>query len=215
VTSAIVTALEDGIGIVVLVNSDSRDTPILDIILKVAEKAFGSAYTSSSPPADQSNIPHRSTLPRQTGLRAGTDSAGLDLAGSYYNPGYGTLVLCNVHSTSPSCESVLDDFHALDNSLSPNTIDLFAYWRTVLTTHVQFTHTMASQYLISTGTIYPEGYGKNFTAFSTLAPATIAQFFVENERVVGFGFNETTDSDVPHSSQSVEETSQVWFVKQA
>jgi hypothetical protein len=217
VTSAIVAALEDGIGIVVLVNGDAKDTPILDIILKVSEKAFGSADTSSSPPANQPTNSRHSTLPRHTtDLMA--DSAGapsLDLAGTYYNPGYGALVLCSVHSTSPSCESVLNDFRTLNNSFSPNTTDLFAYWRTVLTTHVQFTHRYASQYLVSIGTIYPEGYGRNSTPFSTLAPATIAEFTEESGRVVGFGFNETADSDVAHSGQSVEETSQVWFVKEA
>jgi hypothetical protein len=68
---------------------------------------------------------------------------------------------------------------------------------------------------VSIGTIYPEGYGRNSTPFSTLAPATIAEFTEESGRVVGFGFNETADSDVAHSGQSVEETSQVWFVKEA
>jgi hypothetical protein len=218
VTSAVVAALEDGIGIVVLVNADAKDEPIIDIILKVAEKAFGSANTSSSPPATQTTFPRRSTQPRHTGLTAQGDSTGtssLDLSGTYYNPGYGEIVFCSVHSTSPSCESVLDDFRAVNKSLSPNSTDLFAYWRTVWATHVQLTHRNATQYVISTGTVYPDGYGRNSTPFSTLSPATIGQFVVENERVVGFGFNETDDSDVTHNGQSVEDTSQVWFVKEA
>jgi hypothetical protein len=82
-------------------------------------------------------------------------------------------------------------------------------------THVQFTHTNAGQYLVSIGTIYPEGFGRNSTPFSTLVPVTIGQFVVENERVVGFGFNETGDSDVTLNGQSVEDTSQIWFVKEA
>jgi hypothetical protein len=189
VTSAIIAALDDGIGIIALTSADAKEISIKNIILKATEKAFAS---------DGARTP-----------------SYLDLAGTYHNTGYGALVLCNVHSTSPSCESVLDDFRALNNSISPNSIDLFAYWRTVWTTHVQFTHTNATRYLISTGTIYPEGYGKNSTPFSTLSSFTAAQFVVENERVVGFGFNETNDSDVTHSGQSLEETSQVWFVKQA
>jgi hypothetical protein len=189
VTSAIIAALDDGIGIIALASADAKEISIKNIILKALEKAF----TSDS---------------------AGTPSY-LDLAGTYNNPGYGALVLCNVHSTSPSCESVLDDFRAVNKSLSPSSTDLFAHWRTVWTTHVQFTYTNASHYLISTGTIYPEGYGRNSTPFSTLSPFTTAQFVVENERVVGFGFNETGDSDVTLGGQSVEETFQVWFVKEA
>jgi hypothetical protein len=191
VTSVIVAALEDGIGIIALTNADAKEISLKNIIIKAAEKAFSS---------ESAGMP-----------------SSLDLAGTYYNTGYGTLVLCNMRSTSPSCESVLDDFRAVDKSLSPNSTDLFASWNTVWSTHVRFTHTNASQYLISIGTIYSEGYGQNSTPFSTLAPATSAQFVVENERIVGFGFNETGDPDESDLTQagSVEETSQVWFVKQA
>jgi hypothetical protein len=218
VTSSIVGALEDDIGIVVLVNANSQDEPVLEIIIEVIEKAFGSANTSSFPPDNQPTISHRSTLSRRSGVMSRAESAGttyLDLAGTYYNPGYGAIVLCNVHSTSPSCERVLDDFRAVDSSLSSNSTALYVPWRTVWSTHAQFTLINADQYLLSIGTIYPEGYGKNSTPFSTLLPATLVQFVVENGRVAGFGFDDTTDSDVTHSDQSVEETSQVWFDKEA
>jgi hypothetical protein len=217
VTSAVVGALEDDIGVVVLVNADAKDIPVLEIILEVLGKAFGSADTSSSPPVSQPTISHRSTLSRRTGATARAEGAGmssLDLAGTYHNPGYGALVLCDMHSTSPSCESVLDDFRAINKPLSLNTTDLYVSWRTMWATHAHFIHTNADQYLLSIGSIYPEGYGRNSTPFSTLAPATIIQFVVENGRVVGFGFNETADSDVTYSGQSVEDTSQVWFVKE-
>ena len=219
VSSLIVAAPEDGIGIVLLVNADSKSTAILDILSKATEIAFGSANSSSSPPANQSapSVVSRSILPRHAGVAARGDSSGtlpyLDVAGRYYSAGYGTLELCNVNSSSPSCESVLDDFRAVNKSLSPT--DLFASWDSPYITHAQLTYTNApGQYLISLGTIYPEGYGKNSTPFSTLAPATIAQFEVENESVVGFGFNDTDESDLTHAG-SVEETSQVWFVKQS
>jgi len=90
VTSGIVAALEDGFGIVVLVNADAKDKPISDIGLKIAEKAFGSADTSSSPPANQSTISRCSTLPRHAGVVAQADNARAsypDLAGTYYSAG--------------------------------------------------------------------------------------------------------------------------------
>ena len=225
-TSLIVAALEDGVGVVVLVNADSKDEPALDIILKAAEIAFGSANSSSSPPpatptATPPGIPStipRSTLPRDAGVAARADSPGtppsLDLAGTYYSTGYGAIVLCNVQSSGPSCESVLDDFRALNKSLSSDSADLFASYDSPWTSHVQLTYEDANQYLMYLGTVYPEGYGKNTTPFSTLSPATIVQFVVENEEVVGFGLNDTADSDLTHGG-SVEETSQVWFAKQA
>jgi hypothetical protein len=217
VSTVVVAALEDGIGIVVLVNADAKALSLEKIIVGVAEKVFGAGNPSDFSPADDS-ITSRSILPRDSGVTARADSAGtppyLDLAGTYHSTGYGTIVLCSVDSSSPSCRSVLEDFRAVNESISPNSTDLFASFNTVWTKHAHFTHTNASKYLISLGTIYPEGYGKNSTPFSTLDPATTAQFVVENGKIVGFGFNDSDTSDLTHGG-SVEETSQVWFVKEA
>jgi hypothetical protein len=221
VSTAIGAALEDGIGIIVLTNADSKAEPISDIILKAAEKAFGSGNSSSSSPANHSTtVIRRSNLPvpRHAGVTARVDdgSPHVDLTGTYYNAGYGTGVFCSVHSSSPSCESVLDAFRSIDPSLSPNSTspDLFASWVTLLSTHVRFTYTNDSQYLISIGSIYPQGYGKNSTPFSTLDPAAMAEFVVENEKVVGFGWNNIGDDGDVKQSGSVEEISEVWFVKE-
>jgi hypothetical protein len=101
-------------------------------------------------------------------------------------------------------------------SRSPSA-DLFASWVTPFSTHIRFTYTNNSDYLISAGSIYPQGYGKNTTAFSTLVPVATAEFVVKNGKAVGFGWNNIIDdaaSGVKRSG-SVEETSEVWFVKQA
>jgi hypothetical protein len=222
VSTIIGAALEDGIGIIVLTNADSKAEPISNIILKAAEKAFGSGNSSSSSPANHSTtVIRRSNLPvpRHAGVTARVDDGPphVDMTGTYYNAGYGTVVFCNVHSSSPSCESVLDVFRSIDPSLSPNSTstDLFASWVTLLSTHVRFTYTNDSQYLISIGSIYPQGYGKNCTPFSTLDPAVIAEFVVENEKVVGFGWNDIGEDDgVVKRVGSVQESSDVWFVKE-
>jgi hypothetical protein len=140
------------------------------------------------------------------------DGPHVELTGTYYNAGYGTGVLCSVHSSSPSCESVLDAFRSIDPSLSSST-DLFASWVTLLSTHLRFTYANDSKYLVSAGSVYPQGYGKNTTPFSTLAPIATAEFMVENEKVVGFGWNITGDDGDVKQSGSVEETSEVWFLK--
>ena len=219
-STTIAVAREDGIAIVILANTDSADTPIGDILLAAATKAFG---LSSSSPANQSSVSRRSQPPPAAAVmaRADTDGAGASpsdvdmLTGTYYNAGYGTRVLCSVRSTSSPCKKVLAAFYAIDPSLSPNSTsaDLFASWVTLLSTHVRFTYTNASQYLLSIGSIYPEGYGKNTTPFSTLAPAATVEFVVEEEKVVGFGWYGIGDH--VKRAGSVEETSDVWFVKQA
>jgi hypothetical protein len=142
----------------------------------------------------------------------------VDLTGTNNNAGYGTGVLCSVHSTSPSCKSVLDAFRSIDpSSLSPKSTstDLFASWVMLFSTHIRFTHTNDSNYLISAGSIYPQGYGKNTTAFSTLFPVATAEFVVQNGKAVGLGWNNIIDDGGVKRSGSVEETSEVWFVKQA
>ena len=216
-STIVVAAVEDGIGIVVLVNADAKALSLEKIILVVAEKVFGAGNPSNLSPADDS-ITSRSILPRDSGVTTRADSAGtppnLDLAGTYHSTGYGTVVLCSVRSSSPSCRSVLDDFRSVNGSISPNSTDLFASFNTLWSKHAHLTHTNASKYLISLGTIYPEGYGKNSTPFSTLAPATTVQFVLENGKIVGFGFNDSDTSGLTHGG-SVEETSQVWFVNEA
>ena len=218
-STVIAAALEDGIGIVVLANADTKGSSLERIILGVADKVFGAGNSSNFTPANDS-ITSRSILPRDSDSSVTTraDSAGtlpsLDLAGTYHSTGYGTVDLCSVNSSSPSCQSVLDDFRAVNGSISPNSTDLFASFDTVWSSHIHLTHADASRYLISLGTIYPEGYGKNTTPFSTLEPISTAEFVVENGKVVGFGFNDSDTSDLTRGT-SVEETSQVWYDKEA
>ena len=218
-TTYIAAALEDRIGIIVLANADSKEAAMYDIADAAGAIAYGYG-DSSSPQTNQSTVSRRSNLPRQAGLTARGYDGGAPappdvdlLTGTYYNAGYGTGELCSVRSSSPSCKSVLDAFHAIDPSLSPNSPDLFASWITLLSTHVRFAYTNGSQYLIYIGSIYPQGYGKNITPFSTLDSGATAEFVEEHGKVVGFGWNDISD-DVKRAG-SVEETSDVWFVKQA
>ena len=220
-STIVAAALEDGIGMVALTNADTKEDAILDIVLKASEQLFGSLNSSSPstpPPATAVTRRSSSLSSRRAGVtvtpRGGDD---VDLTGTYYNAGYGTGVLCSVHSSSPACKSVLDAFHSIDLSLSPNSTstDLFASWATLFSTHIRFAHTNDCQYLIYAGSIYPQGYGENTTAFSTLVPIATAKFVVENEKVVGFGWDNIGDDGDVKQSGSIEETSEVWFVKQA
>ena len=204
---------------VALTNADSKGDAVVNIILKAAEKALGSRNSSSpSTPPPATTVTRRSNLllPRHAGVTPRADDH-VDLTGTYCNAGYGTGVLCSVHSSSPSCQSVLDTFRSIDPSLSPKSTstDLFASWVTLFSTHIRFTPTNNSHYVISAGSIYPKGYGKNTTAFSTLVPVATAEFVIKNGKAVGFGWNNIFDDGGVKRSGSVEETSEVWFVKQA
>jgi hypothetical protein len=216
VSTFIAAAPEDGIGLIVLTNADSKEDAIANTIAtQVAEKALGSENSSPAAVTRRSHQP----APRHVGVtltaRGDDGPPHVDLTGTYYNAGYGTAELCCVHSTSPSCESVLGAFRSIDPSLSTST-DLFASWVTLFSTHLRVTYTNDSQYLVSIGSIYPQGYGKNSTPFSTLYPVATAEFVVEYEKVVGFGWNNIGDEDEDdvNPAGSVQETSEVWFVKE-
>jgi hypothetical protein len=205
VSTDITIALSDGIGVIALANADDKNSLLEEIILAVGRKAFNDPPSSDSPSDEQ---------PTASPTRGNITSAlsPLGLEGRYFNAGYGLSVLCSVLSSSPSCQSVLADFRSVDESLSSNSTDLFASWNGVWATHIRFTHTNDSQYLVSIGTIYPHGYGKNTTSFSTLVPGASAEFVVENKTVVGFG---VSGLDGIQREGPVEEASDVWFVKVA
>ena len=223
-STVIAAALSDGIAVIGLANASLKQSYIYDIIIGAAQKAFGlaaSPSSSSSPSsASSSSLANQPTASRRrirdlpAEVAARTDGAASpsypDFAGIYYNPGYGTAELCNVASTSPSCQSVLNDFHSVDKSLSANSTDLFSSWDTPISSNIRFAAN-GTEYAVSVGFIYPEGYGKNSTPFSTVEAAAIARFVVENENVIGFGVYFSVDVD---EAGSVEETSDVWFVKQ-
>ncbi|KAI0296716.1 beta-lactamase/transpeptidase-like protein [Russula brevipes] len=209
VSTLITVALSNGLGIVALANADDKGDALTNITLAIGEKALSIA--SSSPAANQS-IASRTQHKRRADVTTRADNItgppALDLAGTYFNAGYGTAVLCSMRSSTPSCQNVLRDFESIDKSLSPNSPDLFVSWNSPVLSHFRFTHTNGTQYVMSVGTIYPGGYGKNSTPFSTLAPVASATFVVESEKVVGFSIS------IGALVGPVEETSDIWFVKQ-
>lgn len=216
VSAVTVAALEDGLAVVLLANADAKQPSMIDIALLVAEKAFslGTGIPSSSPSANTSTLKRTTNNPRRHARADGTAAPlyDVDLAGTYYNSGYGTAVLCGVYSSSLSCQSILDAFRSVDKSLSANSTDLFVSWKTTWSSYLRFTHTTGSQYTVYTGLIFPEGYGRNSTPFLTQTTIGLATFVMENKSVVGFGI---TGISGVNRSGPVEEASDVWFVKQA
>lgn len=199
-----------------LVNADNKADPIEEIVLGLTKLVLGLG-NAVTPPAKKSVTSRRSILPRQAsaGVTARRDGTGVpsysDPAGTYYSPGYGTLVLCSARSSSPACKTIQNSVRAINGSLLLDSPDLFTDWEAVWYKHGYFSYTNGSNYELDIGTIYPQGYGKNSTPFATLGNYTTVEFVVENGMVVGFGFN-VSDSVFPvKPGASVKEASQVWF----
>ena len=103
VSAVITAALSDGVGIIALANADAKQPALTNITLTIGAKLLGLLGSSSSPLADQT-IVSRTQHQRRADVAARADSttglSSLDLAGTYYNAGYGTGVLCSVRSSS-------------------------------------------------------------------------------------------------------------------
>ncbi|KAI0271640.1 beta-lactamase/transpeptidase-like protein [Gloeopeniophorella convolvens] len=211
VSALITAALSDGVGIVVLANADEKDQPLTNISFMIARRAFGIA----EPPPSKSHASRAPGQSQPTGEEfqsrptPADTSSQVDLRGTYHNIGYGTSELCSVNSTSNHCRAVLDNFRSFDEALTQHTPDLFAAWDTIMTTHARFTPINGGHEILI-GSIYPKGYGKDTSPFTTLRPVAFAEFVVEGERVIGFGIRGITDA----RTGGIEEAADVWFVKQ-
>jgi len=218
-SSGFVAAPSDNVGVIAFANSDLKQEPVSDIVGKVAQQAFGgSSLPSFRPPGPtRRSFNDALELPRHAELKARTNDKppDVDMTGFYQNPGYGKIELCSVRSTSSVCCEVMDTFRTIDKSLTKdcNSTDLFAAWDTLLSTHMRFQRRKDCVYTVTTGSIYPKGYGKNTTAFSTLAPYATAEFVMKKKKPCGFGFNILADDDGSKRVGSVEDSSDVWFAK--
>jgi len=141
--------------------------------------------------------------------------AYVDLSGTYYNEGHGTLELCSGSSTTDACRRVLHDFRRVVNE-TPSTDDphaLFVSWPSVFTDHARFSpiKVVTGRYRLDVGTLYPVGYGKDVTPFAHWVLRLIADFVVVDGEVKGFGFSYLRKKR--GHDWSVEKDSEVWFTK--
>jgi len=210
VSSLTVIALSSGVGVIALANADAKQDALTNITLAIGKKAL----RIPAPPTKRTVSPPQHK--RRADATARTDHqvrdvSSFDLTGTYLNDGYGPCGMCGPRSSSPSCKKVLGEFQSVDKSLTPNTTDLFISWDAVLFSHIRLTNKNGTLFSTTAGTIYPAGYGKNSTPFSTLAPTPLMiDFVVEKEKVVGFGILHSADQQ-----GSVAQSSDVWYVKQA
>jgi len=152
---------------------------------------------------------------RVVATRRRSRAAPVDLSGTYYNEGHGTLELCSGSSTSDACQSVLHDFRRVVSE-TPSTDDphaLFVSWPSVFANHARFTpiKIAAGRYLLHVGTLYPVGYGRDVTPFAHWILRLVADFVVVDGEVKGFGFSYLGKKR--GDDWSVERDSEVWFSK--
>jgi len=236
---------EDGLGIVVLANADEKAKANEAIIYRVVEDVLGLKRVDRGVRADASGkAVFEDELVVSSEDQQGSDSTvaldplPIDLdafSGTYTNPGYGALILCSTQSTSHHCLSVLSSFAPF---ISPTpfpspipvpapapqtTPELYAAWPRIWSTHVRLSHTAGTDFGLQFTALFPEGYGKNRTAFETSETGESegrAVFVLEGEgekvRVLGFGMEidaEAVEARKRAGARDVKEWTDAWFEK--
>jgi hypothetical protein len=144
-------------------------------------------------------------------------------AGTYVNPGYGTLVVCSSTHPAPDCKPILSDFASLraNNSAIPST-EMYGYFprQKVWATQVRFDAVGNATFAFTGTTIFPAGYGANTSAFEMVGsmPGAQAEFMLgPGGRVAGLGLFalEGQPFAFEQGAGTVKDRAEVWFDKTA
>ncbi|KAJ3002538.1 hypothetical protein NUW54_g4980 [Trametes sanguinea] len=156
------------IGVVILINADEKADHAMKILKRAIDDVLQLPSASDiSEPAEPELIEGLPTEADEGAQAIKPPSLDLeDYAGTYFDPGYGAIVLCSPKSTSHHCATVLNDFASL-SPLDDATPHLYAAYRTLWSSHIRLRHHSGDRFNITASEIFPQGYGKNTSAFET------------------------------------------------
>ena len=222
----------DGLGIVVLINTDEKaddatkvTNRVIDTVLGLSGKddlsseRYGFLVYKS---VDDNNQIGFSSVKHLREPRNGTaiPHKMAKYAGIYHNPGYGSITLCDVSNSlnSSYCAKVIADFAAVDSQFPDERPRLLASWSRLWSSHVRIV--LADQEgkkcRVEPTTLFPEGYGKDQTPFETFESSESvppAEFVLENGRVVGVGVFGFPGDLTGRRPKTVQGQAEVWFDK--
>ncbi|KAI9567885.1 beta-lactamase/transpeptidase-like protein [Boletus coccyginus] len=200
------------IGVTLFANGDSKADSLRLILNRVLDSALN--LTSSLTPTSSSSSSVVRTEPNAHSAVLSLDA----FAGTYANPGYGSLTLCSPSSVSSHCAEVQSNFSIVDRvqGNSNPSGDLLAAWSLVLASHLRMRHQGGSIFGIYFTSLYPNGYGKDKTPFEIRGVGTpdgLAEFVIEDGGVVGFGISGTVGrvTERERTHESVRDRAEVWF----
>ena len=226
----------DGLGIVVLINTDEKaddaakvTNRVIDSVLGVSGKddlsseRYGFFVYKS---VDNNNqIGFSSVKGKGIHLREPRNGTTIPhkmakYAGTYHNPGYGSITLCDVSNSlnSSYCAKVIADFAAVDSQFPDERPRLLASWSRIWSSHVRIVlvDQEGKKCHVEPTTLFPEGYGKDQTPFETFESSESvppAEFVLENGRVVGVGVFGIPGDLTGRRPKTVQGQVEVWFDK--
>ncbi|OCH90085.1 beta-lactamase/transpeptidase-like protein [Obba rivulosa] len=221
----------DGLAVVVLANAYSKQAAksaiayrVIEDVLDLPRKDWPVNDYSAEYTLNNYGIPQE---PHVTGEDEHKAPLSLDLeayAGTYVDPGYGTMTLCSPRSTSHYCSFVLSDFASVENlGTAPSNMSLFASWARVWSTHLRMQHRDGDAFGVVATALFPQGYGANTSAFEIWGAGDSTgrvQFVLEGvgakRKVRGFAM--TLDGEAARArkragAKDPEETADVYFQK--
>jgi hypothetical protein len=147
-------------------------------------------------------------------------------AGTYSNPGYGSVTLCDPSNSRNCsyCAQVLSDFAAVDAHNPNQTVytqpQLFAKWSRLWSSHVRLVYNAnpesEHQFDAQLAALFAEGFGANRTPFELHEGGldnALVEFVIEGERVLGLGVFGSDGDPTKSTGKTVQETVEVWFDK--
>lgn len=142
----------------------------------------------------------------------------VEYAGTYLNKGYGAITLCAYSSSSHHCTALLSDFGSLEPFGRPSKTALYAHFPRIWSSHMRFSHRTNDTFSLEATAVFPNGYGKNTTAFETYETGEgegRVEFIVEDKKVKGFAmvFDEDAATSRSKAGGGIEDTADAWFVK--
>ena len=158
-------------------------------------------------------------------MSASLDGPGLALelaayAGTYSNPGYGSMTLCAPTSDSSYCATVLSTFAALDaQPPAPAAPALYAAFPKLWTSHVRMTHAAGEGFDLLFSAVFLHGYGRDASPFETWETGDAegrVEFVVEDGKVQGFAL--AIDEDAVRArtragASNIAAAADAWFAK--
>ncbi|KAI0645138.1 beta-lactamase/transpeptidase-like protein [Trametes meyenii] len=203
------------LGIVVLINADEQGEHAWAILRRAFDDVLdrtSSKVIVDTPTSDVQDLSSK--------LGRGPPPS-LDLeayTGTYTSRGHGTVTLCSSRSTSRYCSGVLADFSTL-HTLEDSPFGLYSVFKSVLSTHMRLRHLSGDTFTGEFTTLFPNGYGKDTTAFETFetgdAESTVV-FSVEGSKVAGFSLvidEAAVAARQKRTGGHIEETADAWFEK--
>lgn len=199
------------------------------VVYRIIEDYFGldhkaSVRYASELPKDSlmSSVPSVGVQDRPQTTSIAFQGESLPLAGyagTYTDPGYPTVILCDPNSSAdvPECKPVLHAFALLED-IHASSDTLYCALPNMWVSHARMKRIQGNVFDLTATYIFPEGYGENKTPFETMVTGQAgveALFVVENGGVKGFAVNgfvgEMTESQ--RIGGTIKETAEIWFEK--